>query len=224
MKQLNYSKPKDHELLIWDYLTKLKEFSNCWDKQVACAIVHYGSGGAPHWKIVAQGVNRILQCDRNCHDKENRLCETSHAEMEALESLSSVFNKHNLVAYVNLFPCVPCQMALDRFVSRICVFGYVHKDIWSSNITMFPDTNADRLDILGSEEIHNELYESATNFEQYSTLTANKAIDSLLEMELNIEAVKRYWWEKNPQLYNEILVKRSSMLNEINEYLEQDYN
>ncbi|KKK65668.1 hypothetical protein LCGC14_2971820 [marine sediment metagenome] len=62
------------ELHFANYLNRLKEQSQCLDKQVACIVVDELD------RIVSHGINEIVECDKKCHDKENRICVFRHAE------------------------------------------------------------------------------------------------------------------------------------------------
>ncbi len=110
----------DKESYIFHLMNLLKEESECLDKQVVCVITD------KDYNILSYGVNKVIACDQQCHDKENRRCETVHAEIVALENCSDTVALY--YAFVNLFPCAPCQEELSVHVEEIVVAGPKHKD------------------------------------------------------------------------------------------------
>ena len=118
----------DKELHIYTCLNQLKKKSVCLDKQVACIITTKDYG------ILSWGINIVMQCDRNCLDKKNRLCVTQHAEVMAIKGLLS--NRRSYYAFLSLFPCTDCQNQLAFFVKEIVVFGKQHKEQVFDNIRL----------------------------------------------------------------------------------------
>jgi deoxycytidylate deaminase len=106
-----------------------KSSSKCKDKQVACLLYD-----TERKEVLTIEVNTIITCDEDCDDKEHRICNVIHAEQMALNSmrdseLTNARANKNLIAYVNLFPCAPCQRALEHYVQEICAIGPIHKDL-----------------------------------------------------------------------------------------------
>jgi thymidylate synthase/deoxycytidylate deaminase len=96
--------------------------SECIDRQVGCILVDYR-------EEMYEGINTIINCNQQCDDKENRVCETVHAEINAINRWKERGNGSKLVkAYVTLYPCLPCMEALRLAeVEEIIVMGFSHK-------------------------------------------------------------------------------------------------
>jgi deoxycytidylate deaminase/thymidylate synthase len=96
--------------------------STCLDRQVGCVLLLEDH-------TLVKGYNKVLACDKNCHDKFNRVCETSHAEIEALSAAQHMYpGKKIAKAFVTLYPCLPCMQALQNAdVKEIVVMGFSHK-------------------------------------------------------------------------------------------------
>lgn len=111
-------------------MQKLKIHSGCIDKQVVCIITD------EHYYSLSYGVNKIIACDKKCDDKENRLCITTHAEINAINNCNSILlKKRAKYAFVNLFPCAPCQKALKAIgIEKIISFTPKHKKQVFKNI------------------------------------------------------------------------------------------
>jgi deoxycytidylate deaminase len=122
----------ENDVEMFLVMNRLKILSKCIDKQVVCVIVDKENN------ILSVGVNTIEECDQNCDDKERRLCKVRHAEIVALENLSDLGRMKADRAYVSLFPCAPCQKAMDPVVNEIITFGMVHKTLVSAKLTVFP--------------------------------------------------------------------------------------
>ena len=199
-----------YELDIAAYLNRLKERSKCLDKQVACCIVN------PEGRIIASGVNEILLCDKNCHDKENRTCEVRHAEITACNNLRYddllLPLKIPFTAYVNLFPCVPCQKFMAQSgVTEIVVFGPRHKDQWFENIRLERDIYADLIQSNGEAKAlsvaQGELAELITAISDYfyrpdKLVPPHDVIDEIIDVELMVAQVKKILWKREPETYN----------------------
>ena len=195
---------------IMHFLNKLKEQSPCVDKQVACVITDRS------YKIISIGVNAVVFCDKNCHDKENRTCETIHAEIIACANLND-FNHRAKYAYINLFPCPPCQTALSNFVEEIIVFGKKHKDQVFDNIRLEPDLYSDMLESNGVYKqlsvAQGELAELITAISDYfhrndkHTSLAN-IVDEIIDAEFMLDQIKLIVWKSEPEFFNHLKVLR----------------
>lgn len=111
-------------------MEQLKIKSKCVDKQVVCIITD------EHYYSLSFGINFIICCDKKCGDKENRLCVTQHAEINAINNCNSLLLKTRAkYAFVNLFPCAPCQKALEAIgIEKIISFTPKHKKQVFKNI------------------------------------------------------------------------------------------
>jgi len=197
------------EYNVLHLLNKLKEQSECIDKQVACIITNrYGN-------IISVGVNEIINCDKNCHDKEKRICKTIHAEIEACTNLSALDHTRggSLTAYLNLFPCVSCQKALAVWVTEIVVFGKQHKDKWFKNIRLEPNLYQDILKHNGNQKqlsvAQGELAELITAISDYfyrpdKKKDLNYITDEILDAEFMLDQIKLITWLKEPETFNRL--------------------
>lgn len=94
--------------------------SACIDRKVGCVLVADGH-------IVSQGHNTPTNCNQKCDDKEHRVCEVTHAEINALRNIR-VKDVKPTTAYVTLYPCLPCRKALaEAGITDIHVIGFSHK-------------------------------------------------------------------------------------------------
>lgn len=118
---------------IFQALENLQFLSKCIDKKVVCIITD------EDYHVLSVGINTIEVCDQNCDDKEHRLCVVKHAEVVAVENLSFIGRQRARRAYVNLFPCVACQRAIDPYVDEIVAFGKIHKAWESEKIVVFQE-------------------------------------------------------------------------------------
>ncbi len=204
------------ELHFANYLNKLKEQSQCLDKQVACIIVDKQD------RIVSQGINEIIKCDKKCHDKENRICVVRHAEIVAIRNLRpepanpgsrTIYQAPEFpFAYINLFPCVPCQKELAHIgIQEIVVFGPRHKDQWFKNIRLEPDIFAELAAHNGRDKqlsvAQGELAELITSISDYfyrpdKFTTPHDLADEIIDAELMIDQVKKLLWENESETYN----------------------
>jgi deoxycytidylate deaminase len=202
------------DLEMYAMLEELKQQSKCVDKQVACIIVD----NATH-DILATGVNTVLVCDKNCHDKEHRLCKVIHAEVSAIQRLNQGGQAKGKTAYVSLFPCKACQEAILPYVGEIVTFGMIHKD-WVSGdkLTVFPHLEYTLLKLNGPIKqlsiAQGELAELITSVSDvFSREDKDKKdedlIDELIDVELQIKLIKIIAQEQYPALYNKLRAARS---------------
>jgi len=199
------------EMLIQHHLNKLKERSRCIDKQVVCVITD------KDYRILSTGINQIVACDQNCDDKINRRCETVHAEIVACANLRN-FNDRSQKAYLNLFPCVPCQNMLAHFVKEIIVFGPKHKDQVFENIRLEDDLY---VSLLKDNETYKqisvaqgELCELVTTISDFFYRGDKKVpmevlLDEIVDAELMIDQLKLICWLKDHQIYNSLKTIRA---------------
>jgi len=124
----------ERDAVMYNVMESLKRLSKCVDKQVVCLLVNDAS------EIVSIGINSVNRCDKNCHDKEHRICDVTHAEIMAIRNLAQEYfydDSDVLTAYVSLFPCKACQIAIAPFVKEIVTFGMAHKEWVSNKISVF---------------------------------------------------------------------------------------
>jgi deoxycytidylate deaminase len=104
---------------VYAFIKKMIGYSKCDYRKVVCVLVQ-------NQQMISYGVNKVLLCDKNCKDKENRLCEVIHAEIMALDSMNpntrKRINKTTASAYINHYPCTNCQKVLSKYVSEIFLF------------------------------------------------------------------------------------------------------
>ncbi len=202
---------KHEEQNIMHFLNKLKEQSACIDKQVACVITDR------NYNIISTGVNIIVNCDKNCHDKENRVCETDHAEIVACANLHD-FNGRSKYAYINLFPCPPCQYALHNYVDEIIVFGKQHKNQVVPNIRLEPDMYLNMLESNGINKqlsvAQGELAELITAISDYfyrkdKNKDVRDIVDEIIDAEFMLDQIKLIIWKEEPEFFNFLKVMRS---------------
>lgn len=207
--------PRD--VTMFKMLEALKEESRCIDKQVACIICN------DEGVIVAQGVNTILDCDKNCHDKEKRVCKVVHAEQMAVRTLAvteeereaieggRIYKKHR-TAYVSLFPCAACQRAILPYVDEIVTYGMIHKD-WVSGdkLTVFPHMSYTLLNSNGRDGQRviaaGELAELITAISDVFQRTDRDApiedlLDEIVDVEMQLDMLKIMAHEKNAEAFN----------------------
>lgn len=146
MNPMDYIKKRPlekYDIIAYDIMIALAATSRCIDKQVACIIIDQ------RFNILSVGVNNVIECDLNCDDKENRLCNVRHAEDMAFSHLRQTGVKP-WRAYINLFPCMPCQRLLfyPGQVQEIVAFGRVHKEP-TVPVTVF--THEEVLEAIGKD-------------------------------------------------------------------------
>lgn len=191
------------EAYIFYLMNVLKEESECIDKQVVCVLTDQ------YYRILSCGVNKVLACDQQCDDKENRRCETIHAEIEALDKCR---NKQTIYyAYVNLFPCIPCQNELAIFVKEIVVAGPKHKGQVFKNIRLEGDLYKNLLLESGRDKqlsvAQGELAELITCISDYfyrpdKNIPIEELLDEIVDVELMLMQLKTICWKENEHSYN----------------------
>ena len=192
------------EAYIFHLMNILKEESKCLDKQVVCILTDQD------FHILSYGVNTVIACDKNCHDKENRICHTMHAEIMAIDNCHDKWKTY--YAFVNLFPCAPCQKALDNYgVMEIVVAGPRHKEQVFANIRLESDLYKDLLLENGEAKqlsvAQGELAELITAVSDFfyrdekHIKTADIA-DEIVDVELMLMQIKTICWKKDPEFYN----------------------
>ncbi len=201
---------EDRDIEAFYQLERIRAQSVCIDKQVSCIIVN--KKGA----IVASGVNTVLECNKNCHDKANRICTVRHAEVSTLQTLSmGDIQIGGLTAYTSLFPCKACQEELLPFVDEIVTFGMIHKD-WVSGdkLTVFHHMSYMLMKHNGPEKQRfvamGELAELITSVSDFfargaeGKAEAEEVLDEIFDAETQIEILKIMVHEKFPEAYNEL--------------------
>lgn len=197
----------EHEILIYNFLNFLKQSSRCIDKQVACVITCRG-------EIVSHGVNRVIRCDKNCDDKKNRTCEVEHAEIVAVENLAyrPGTTKQDFIAYINLFPCIPCQDVLRDFVSKIVVFGPKHKGQIFTEIELKNNFAEELLDYNGKTQpsiLQGELAELISSVGDYFYRNdkgdiVEPVLDEIVDVENQLTLLKQILWRDDKETYNKL--------------------
>jgi tRNA(Arg) A34 adenosine deaminase TadA len=201
-----------HDIDMFYQLERLKEQSKCIDKQVACVIVD------AEYDIIGSGVNTILQCDKNCHDKDHRSCKVYHAEIMAVRSLYSFKMAQTWriptrrKAYTSLFPCKACQEVLLDHVDEIVTFGMIHKDwVAGEKLTVFHHLPYTLLKHNGAEKqrsiVQGELAELITAISDTFSRDdkesgVEKLVDEIYDAELQIELLKIMAHDAYPEAYN----------------------
>lgn len=201
-------------------LNFLREQSDCIDKQVSCIITDEDDNFA------SMGWNTIKACDKNCHDKEHRICEVEHAELIALRALPENWEIEPYKAYVSLFPCKSCQSMLGLHgIKEIISFTKDHKGRVFENITFAENINyallnsdpvdtkntlkysADNISdiIKSSYALIKDLYELNKDTSEYT----DSMLKSIADMELQLEQLKLILWSEDPEFYNKMRVARS---------------
>ena len=193
------------EYNIMHLLNKLKEQSACIDKQVACVITDKDHN------ILSVGINKIINCNKDCYDKENRICETIHAEIMACTNMSTLNRIKAKTAYINLFPCITCQRTLKNWVHEIVVFGPKHKEQEFKNIRLERNLYADLLNSNKQAKqlsvAQGELCELVTAISDYfyrpeKNMDAHDIVDEIIDAELMLNQIKLICWNREPELYN----------------------
>lgn len=204
---------KERQMEIYHLLHKLAETSHCIDKQVACIITDHD------YNIISSGINTIVFCNKNCSDKENRVCNVVHAEAVARVRLPAAYRHGaNLIAHVNLFPCQDCQQILEPHCDTIISYTEDHKG------QIFPNIIFER-NLLQELEDHNsfekqlsvaqgELCELVTAISDYfyrpeKLMPMEELLDEIVDAELMIDLIKKICWEENHEAYNYLREIRS---------------
>lgn len=189
---------------IFHFINQVKGQSRCLDRQVACVITD------ENLDMLSYGVNKVIKCDQNCRDKENRTCLTVHAEIVAIDNLrGSDFEAR--YAYLNLFPCVPCQEALSAFIKEIVVFGPRHKNQVFPFIRLEGDLHRDLLDRNGEKTqlavVQGELAELITAISDYfhrpnKGTRLTDVLGEIVDVELMLNLARLVCWERDHGTYN----------------------
>jgi len=114
-----YPEPRDRVFLNEANEEALK--STCIDRKVGAVIQsEYGA--------IFKGHNEVLRCNKQCSDKDNRVCETIHAEINAVNACAMANDKPKRI-WVTLYPCRPCMLELLRHNPdiEVIVAGFSHK-------------------------------------------------------------------------------------------------
>lgn len=174
---------KSIDMQMYFILQQMKMQSKCIDKQVACVLLD------ADFNIVSQGINEIIICDQNCHNKRDRVCKVIHAEIMAFKNLSEKIEAE--YAYINLFPCAQCQLTLESLhLKEIVVFGIKHKEQVLDNIRLIPNMDCHFTCTYSDEE---------------------SAIVELIEQELKMSCLLDMMWRENPNIFNVLRNRRSTM-------------
>lgn len=198
-------------------LNVLREQSQCIDKQVACIITDKEDN------LLSVGWNKVLECNKDCHNKATRICKVTHAEIVALHNLSKENKKKAHKAYVSLFPCAPCQNACKEYgIKEIISYTPKHKDQVFDNIIIRENVNdvllkRDAVDTynkieFGEKELEGVirslrfLSNDVTMLKNAVLFSTDMTVKSIVEVELQLEQLKLMLWSINPELYN--IVKR----------------
>lgn len=202
-------------------LNSLREQSECIDKQVACIITDEEDN------ILSFGWNTIVECNKDCHNKETRICNVVHAEVIAIQNLS-YYNKliaHK--AYVSLFPCAPCQVACKKAgIKEIISFTEDHKGQVFDNITFAKSVNDELLNRNAVDTNNNLNYtpyhlscvvSTCRSLKNDVYLLANEEdfhnssmLKSIVDMELQLEQLKSILWSLDPEIYNKLRFSRKA--------------
>jgi deoxycytidylate deaminase len=219
----------EQDVDMFFFLEDLKKRSRCIDKQVACIIVD------DDYNILASGVNTVLECDKNCHDKERRLCKVRHAEAEAVDRLADRYCTTRLdgprhrKAYVSLFPCKACQEIVLPYVDEIVTFGMIHKD-WVSGdkLTVFHHLSYTLLKHNGEEKQRTicagELAELITAISDVlvrvdKNRPMEELIDEMIDVEVQTKILSIIAHGHDSELYNKLRSARSvKTMNLLNKY------
>ena len=196
----------NYDVEMFFQLEALRHQSKCIDKQVACILTD-----SLH-NIVASGVNTILQCDKNCLDKEHRTCVVTHAERMAVSQLSaSHIYEGRLTAYCSLFPCKACQEAILPYVNEIVTYGMIHKD-WVSGdkLTVFPHISYTLLSHNGDRQVsvvQGELAELVTVISDYfvrsdKDILTEQIADEIVDVETQLDILKIMLHNKDKEFWN----------------------
>jgi len=216
-----------HEYNIMHLLNKLKEQSKCIDKQVACIITD------SNYNILSMGINKIVECDKDCHNKEHRICLTVHAEIVACTNMNTLNRIHASTAYTNLFPCVPCQQTLKNWVKEIVVFGPQHKEQEFANIRLEQNLYADLLNSNKQAKqlsvAQGELCELVTAISDYfyrpeKKMKVDDIVDEIIDAELMLDQIKLICWNKDSKFFNVLRTCREMKYKKIQEQVNSVYD
>lgn len=217
---------------IYTILEQLKQQSECIDKQVACIITN------KEYNILGYGINEIMKCNKNCHDKENRLCNVLHAEVVAISQMDDYILKNDAYyAFINLFPCVNCQLILAKTnIKKIICFNTQHKKQVFEDIEIVENLGDELLIANGEEKqlfvIIGELGELITEICDYfndrvfkkKNKCIEKVIDEIIDVELMIGQLKRIIFHKDNEFYNKLRKMRIEKHLKLHDKLKSFYN
>ena len=194
---------KEYEIM--HLLNKLKEKTTCLDRQVVCIITDLSCN------ILSVGINRILNCNKDCCNKEKHICVTKHAEIEACSHLISLDCDFTKIAYLNLFPCVPCQQILKNWVKEIVVFGPKNKEQVFDNIRLERNLYHDLLSVNKQTKqlsiAQGELCELVTAISDFfyrpeKEKGMKKLVEEIVDAELMLDQIKLICQNKDRNFYN----------------------
>lgn len=184
----------NEDLEMFIAMERLRILSKCIDKQVVCIITDRNN------HVLSVGVNTVEACNKDCHNKEARLCVVRHAEVVAVENLSPINRQRAARAYVSLFPCAPCQSVIAPIVDEIVTFGMAHKGWESDKVLVFPHPyyNAMRKESMGKIRLP---YETMAEYATYLEFRSDAA-----EIEAHV---------RNPEYYEEVRNTRKTIYGRI---------
>ena len=114
--------PTEFDIEMFSRAEKEAKRSTCIDRQVGCVIT------TKEGDVIGQGHNTVINCNQNCHDKLQRVCNVKHGEVCAIESISQAMKYFAHTLYVTLYPCFPCMQAIEKTTIReVKVKGFSHK-------------------------------------------------------------------------------------------------
>ncbi|MEJ2248056.1 MAG: hypothetical protein P8Y70_00165 [Candidatus Lokiarchaeota archaeon] len=205
----------EHYMEIYNLLEQYKQQSKCVDKQVACILTdEFGN-------ILSYGINEILTCNKNCNDKENRICNVIHAEVNACLRLSDENKDIKKYAFINLFPCKACQEFMTTFynVTKIISFSPKHKEQVFKNIEIVKNISDELLKQNGEYKqlsiAQGELCELVTTISDFFYRQAVKNIpienilDEIVDVELMLCQLKKILWKIDKEVYNRLTKVRN---------------
>lgn len=114
--------PTEFDIEMFSRAEKEAKRSTCIDRQVGCVIT------TKEGDVIGQGHNTVINCNQNCHDKLQRVCNVKHGEVCAIESISPAMKDFAHTLYVTLYPCFSCMQAIEKTTIReVKVKGFSHK-------------------------------------------------------------------------------------------------
>jgi deoxycytidylate deaminase len=180
---------------MYSVLNMLRRTSKCADKQVACIITDMEDN------ILSVGINQVHVCV-NCNITGSKDgCHVTHAEMAALANLHPGHANKKKRAYISLFPCEVCQVALAREVDEIIVYNKQHKKqvIDSSMLKLGYNITAELIERNGEQKqlavVAGELGELITEISNFfyrrheRTSSFKDLMDEIVDAELMIEVL-----------------------------------
>jgi len=193
-------------MYMYRILEQLKHQSECIDKQVACIITD------EFYNIVSTGINTIIECNRDCHNKESRICNVDHAEIKAIENMNPYSRRY--YAFINLFPCAPCQIELkNKGIQKIISFTPKHKEQVFKNIEIVDNLSDMLLNNNGQAKqlsvAQGELCELVTSISDYfyrpeKKMVIEDILDEIVDVELMLTQIKKILWLGDRETYNKL--------------------